>query len=153
MDGSSSAHPVDSPWSRSPEDVLKALEVSPESGLGCSEAERRRKKYGSNRVRGAKSKSAWAVLADQFTAQLWHVLSMRDRGSGLRRNDITQNLYVWAALGLCAGLLVAAVCLPGLTDVLRTSALGLRDWVLVLGMRLVPLAIGQVLKDTMGIGL
>jgi Ca2+-transporting ATPase len=80
-------------------------------------------------------------------AQLWHVFNMRDRGSKLLRNDITQNPYIWGALGLCTGLLLVAVYLPGLSDVLKLVNPGIQGWILVLAMSLVPLVIGQVAKS------
>lgn len=80
-------------------------------------------------------------------AQLWHVFNMRDRGSGFLRNDITRSPYVWGALGLCIGLLMAAVYVPGLSGVLKVVAPSVRGWALVIGMSLVPWVIGQVLKQ------
>lgn len=54
------------PWNRSWKDVLQALDVSTEQGLDASEVKSRRKTYGPNRLRGTKSRRAWAILADQF---------------------------------------------------------------------------------------
>jgi Ca2+-transporting ATPase len=79
-------------------------------------------------------------------AQLWHVFNMRDRGSGLFRNPITRNPTIWGALALCVLLLIAAVYLPLLADVLAVVDPGLDGWALVLGMSLIPLALGQALK-------
>jgi len=80
-------------------------------------------------------------------AQLWHVFNMRERGSSLLRNDITGNPFVWGALVLCTGLLLAAVYVPGLADVLRVADPGTRGWAVVISMSLVPWAIGQILKS------
>jgi Ca2+-transporting ATPase len=80
-------------------------------------------------------------------AQLWHVFDMRDPGSDWMRNDVTCNVYVWGALALCVGLLLAAVYLPGLADILRVANPGGEGWALVMGMSLIPLVIGQVLKQ------
>ncbi|MHB8766251.1 MAG: cation-translocating P-type ATPase [Deferrisomatales bacterium] len=77
-------------------------------------------------------------------AQLLHVFNLRSPGSGLVRNDITRNPFVWGALALCAALLAAAVYLPGLAEVLQTVDPGPRGWLVVLGASLVPLAVGQV---------
>ncbi len=81
------------------------------------------------------------------SAQLWHVFNMRDVNTGVLRNDITTNPYVWGALALCVALLILAVHLPGLSDVLRTVNPGLDGWLLVLGMSLLPTIVGQVLKE------
>jgi Ca2+-transporting ATPase len=83
-------------------------------------------------------------------AQLWHVFNMRDSGSGIIRNDITTNPFVWGALGLCAGLLILAVYLPGLSSVLKVVDPGKEGSILVIGMSLIPLAVGQILKAVGG---
>jgi Ca2+-transporting ATPase len=80
-------------------------------------------------------------------AQLWHVFNMRDQGSNFLRNEITRNLYVWGALALCAILLLTAVYLPGLSDVLKVVNPGSKGWMLIIGMSLLPWAIGQILKQ------
>jgi len=80
-------------------------------------------------------------------AQLWHVFNMRDRGTHLIRNDITRNLYVWGALVLCVALLLVAVYVPGLARLLGVVDPGTGGWALALGMSLVPLVIGQTLKQ------
>jgi Ca2+-transporting ATPase len=79
-------------------------------------------------------------------AQLWHVFNMRSLGTGLIRNEVTSNPYVWGALGLCIGLLLAAVYLPFLSELLGTTPLDLTGWGLTLGFSLVPLIFGQLLK-------
>lgn len=54
------------PWEISEEDVLTGLGVSPEEGLGNSEALERLKKYGLNRLVEAKPASALSILIAQF---------------------------------------------------------------------------------------
>jgi len=76
-------------------------------------------------------------------AQLWHVFNMRDPGAGLLRNDVTRNPYVWGALALCSGLLLAAVYVPGLSTVLKTVDPGVRGWAVVVVGSLVPWVVGQ----------
>jgi Ca2+-transporting ATPase len=71
-------------------------------------------------------------------AQLWHVFNMRARGTSLVRNAIVRNPFVWAALGFCALLILAAVYFPGATVVLSTTDPGVHGWLLALGMSLVP---------------
>jgi Ca2+-transporting ATPase len=79
-------------------------------------------------------------------AQLWHVFNMREEGSGLLRNEVTENPYVWGALVLCTGLLFAAVYLPGLNDLLQTVDPRIEGWSVVIPFSLVPLIIGQIVK-------
>jgi Ca2+-transporting ATPase len=78
--------------------------------------------------------------------RLWHVFNMRPAGSGLLRNDVVRNPYVWGALAVCTGLLLSATYLPGLSDVLKVHAPAASGWGLALGLSLVPLVAGQALK-------
>jgi len=87
-----------------------------------------------------------SFLTLAFT-QLWHVFNMRESGSGFIRNDITRNSFVWLALALCFGLLLAAVYLPGISAVLKMVPPDKMGWLIMIIMSLVPLAIGQVLNS------
>jgi Ca2+-transporting ATPase len=80
-------------------------------------------------------------------AQLWHVFNMRARGSDLLRNDITQNPYVWGAVALTIGMLLAAVYVPFMADLLRLVRPGPDGWLIVLAGSLAPLVIGQIIKE------
>lgn len=80
------------------------------------------------------------------SAQLWNVFNMRSLGTSLTRNEITSNPFVWGALALCIGLLLAAVYLPFLANLLGTTDPGLLGWGLVAGMSLLPFVLGQLLK-------
>lgn len=77
-------------------------------------------------------------------AQLWHVFTMRDPESDWLRNEITRNPWIWAALGLCATLLVAAVHWAPLAGVLSLVPPGPSGWALALGFSFVPLVVGQL---------
>jgi P-type Ca2+ transporter type 2C len=79
--------------------------------------------------------------------QLWHVFNMRDLGSGIFKNDITRNAYVWGALGLCTLLILCAVYIPSFADVLKVVDPGKEGWALVIVMSLIPLIIGQIHKS------
>ena len=78
------------------------------------------------------------------SAQLWHVFNMRDRDAHILNNDVTRNPFIWGALALSALLLLAAVYLPGLSDILGVVNPGLRGWALIGAASLVPLIIGQI---------
>ncbi len=78
-------------------------------------------------------------------AQLFHVVNMRDQGVSLFDNIVTRNPLVWGAIVLCSLLLVATVYLPGLSDVLKVSDPGLKGWILVLVMSLLPVCVGLVM--------
>jgi Ca2+-transporting ATPase len=79
-------------------------------------------------------------------AQLWHVFNMRGKGTRLLSNDITDNPYVWGALGLCVVLLLAAVYMPLLANVLKLTNPGTKGWLLVIAASLLPCVVGQLLR-------
>jgi len=79
-------------------------------------------------------------------AQLWHVFNLRAPGSALFANEVTRNPYVWGALVLCAGLLLATVALPPLAALLHLAAPGAAGWGVAAVMSLLPLALGQAAK-------
>ncbi len=90
-----------------------------------------------------------AVTASFLTlafGKLWFVFNLRNPGSRLLDNDIVRNPYIAGSIALCAALLIAAVYLPGLSAVLKTQDPGLRGWLLVLGMSLIPFILGQGLR-------
>ena len=80
--------------------------------------------------------------------RLWHVFNMRDAGSGLLRNEISTNPYIWGALLICTGLLLSAVYLPGLYDALQTVNPGVNGWGLAIAMSFIPVIVGQIVKET-----
>jgi Ca2+-transporting ATPase len=80
-------------------------------------------------------------------AQLWHVFNMRDSGSRFFKNDIVRSPYVWGALFLCLGLLIIAIYVPFLANLLKLEALGFLGWGLAIGFSIIPLIIGQFLKQ------
>ena len=77
---------------------------------------------------------------------LWFVYNLREPGSQFLSNEIIDNRYVSGSILLCIGLLLAAVYLPGLSDVLDTQDPGWSGWILLLGMSLVPFVIGQCIR-------
>ncbi len=79
-------------------------------------------------------------------AQLWHVFNMRHATSAPVRNDITRNPYVWAALLLCTGLLLAAVYVPSLALALDIVPPDRQAWMVIAGFSILPLIVGQLAK-------
>ena len=75
--------------------------------------------------------------------KLWFVYNLRGVGTRFLSNEIIHNRYVAYSILLCILLLIAAVYLPGLSDVLDTRDPGRAGWILLLGMSLVPFVIGQ----------
>ncbi len=79
-------------------------------------------------------------------AQLFHVFNMRDAGSGLFRNEITRNKYVWGALLLCTVIILVAVYFTPLAHVLKVLNPGRDGWTLIAVMSILPMVLGQILK-------
>lgn len=57
---------ITKPWTLSSEKILKSLGTDPENGLNKTEARKRLKQYGANRLRKIKKKKAWTILLNQF---------------------------------------------------------------------------------------
>jgi len=70
----------------------------------------------------------WRAVTVSFLTlafgKLWLVFNLRTAGSRMFDNDIVKNPYIGVSLALCAALLLAAVYLPGLSDVLKTAGTG-----------------------------
>ena len=77
-------------------------------------------------------------------AQLWHVFNMRDRNSRLLDNSIVRNPFIWGALALCSLLLAATIYVPILAGVLHVANPGTDGWLLIIGMSLLPVIVGQI---------
>ncbi len=77
-------------------------------------------------------------------AQLWHVFNMRGRGSGILRNAVTSNPYVWMALVLCTAILLLAIYAPPLATALQIVPPDRAGWTLVMAASLAPLLLGML---------
>ncbi|MHC5061060.1 MAG: cation-translocating P-type ATPase [Planctomycetota bacterium] len=80
-------------------------------------------------------------------AQLWHVFNMRSAGTKLFKNEVVENPYVWAALGVCILLLLAAVYVPLLSGILKLTNPGTKGWTLVITASLITCLVGQLCKQ------
>lgn len=77
-------------------------------------------------------------------SQMFHVFNMARGDFRLFSTDVAKNPWIWGALVLCTGLLVAAVYTPGLDTVLHTEDPGPEGWLVVGGLSLVPLIVGRL---------
>jgi len=78
-------------------------------------------------------------------SKLWFVYNLREPTSGWWDNPILKNPWIWGATALCVVLLVAAVCLPGLSTLLKTRSPGAVGWMLILAFSALPVLAGQIL--------
>jgi Ca2+-transporting ATPase len=76
-------------------------------------------------------------------AQLWHVFNMRHPKSGVLRNEITRNPWVWGALALCAVLLIVPAYVLPLAQVLHLTPPTAAMWGVILAMSFAPLILTQ----------
>jgi Ca2+-transporting ATPase len=76
-------------------------------------------------------------------AQLLHVFNMRDVDSSFFSNEVFRNRFVWGALVLCTGVMLAVVYFPPLAGVLHVVAPDVRGWLLVAIASSLPLLVGQ----------
>ncbi len=83
-------------------------------------------------------------------AQLWNVFNMRDPRASLFINAVTRNPFVWGALALCTGLILAVTYVPATAEVLHLVPPRTDAWLLVLAMSAAPLVIGQIGKEVSG---
>ncbi|MFT6986911.1 MAG: Ca2+-transporting ATPase [Psychromonas sp.] len=77
-------------------------------------------------------------------AKLWFVVNLRDRGTPVLLNDVTTNHWIWLSWGICIVLLVLAVYWTPLSAILQTVSPGVKGWCLILGLSLVPVALGAI---------
>jgi Ca2+-transporting ATPase len=77
-------------------------------------------------------------------SRLTHVFNMRNPHSGVLRNEISANPWVWGAFALSIGLLLVAVYAPVFADVLSVTPPGLSGWTLIAAGGFVTWLIGQL---------
>ena len=78
--------------------------------------------------------------------QLWHVFNMRHQRSGLIDNEVSRNPWMWAALALCAGILLTAAYVPSLAYMLHMVAPDLKMWGIIFLMSTLPLLFGPLIR-------
>lgn len=80
-------------------------------------------------------------------AQLWHVFNMRGKDSSVFKNTIITNPHVWGAIILCVLLILGAIYIPSIALVMKIVPPTLNGWLIIIGMSLIPLAVGQMIKS------
>ena len=78
-------------------------------------------------------------------AQLWHVFDMRHPRSGVFRNEVTRNPWLWASLLLCSTLLAVPPYVAPMADVLHLAPPTLSMWAVILAMSAAPLVVTQII--------
>lgn len=97
-------HPNDNnAYRRSAEEVLDHQGVEPEQGLSNEEAEKRRERFGPNRLRTARRKSVWSILLNQFKS-LVVLLLLAAAGTAAAFGQIIEAIAIAAALVINAAV-------------------------------------------------
>lgn len=79
-------------------------------------------------------------------AQIWHVFNMREEPGRLVYNEITRNVWIWIAIGICLALILMAVYTPLFSALLELADPGVQGWLLILVASFVPLLFGPVVN-------
>ena len=82
-------------------------------------------------------------------AQLWHAFNMRHPRSGLLRNEVTRNPWLWGALLLCTVLLAAPLYLTPIASVMHLVPPTPIMWAIILGSSAAPLVVTQAVTLTL----
>jgi Ca2+-transporting ATPase len=88
---------IEKPWTVSVDEAFERLGVSPDQGLSQSEAQKRLQEFGPNRLRRAKTRSAWKILVDQFKSLL-SLLLVVAAGLAFLFGNMVEGLAIVAAL-------------------------------------------------------
>ncbi len=91
------------PWNKNIDDILAKLNVSPDKGLSSREVEKRRDRYGPNRLRKVKSKSRLEIFIDQFKSLIMVLLAVAAVLSFLF-GDVMQGVAVIAVILLTVAI-------------------------------------------------
>jgi Ca2+-transporting ATPase len=113
------------------EDVLKHLEVQ-EDGLTTGEAARRLDQYG--------------------LCELFRAYTVRSERASLFRIGVFSNRYMQYAVGLSATLLLLVTSIPFLQPVFNTHFLKLNEWLIVVGLALIPAISEEITKFFLRLG-
>src|SRR5690606_13355222 len=79
-------------------------------------------------------------------AQVLHAFNARSTTESVFTRGVFRNLWLWGAVALCVALQLAAVYVPVLQRALRTVPLSGDDWLVVVGLSLVPLVVVEIVK-------
>ncbi len=76
--------------------------------------------------------------------QLWHAFNMRHPQSGLLRNEVTRNPWLWGALLLCTVLLVVPPYLAPMAEAMHLASPTPAMWATIMSLSAAPLVVIQL---------
>ncbi|MFW2390135.1 MAG: cation transporting ATPase C-terminal domain-containing protein [Polyangiales bacterium] len=125
--------------------VLRTLRIRASDGLSESEVGVRREHGDGNRARCRRSDPDFDSAKRRASSSTVRPKRF-SRGSGFFSNEVTRNPWIWAAVVLCVGLLIAAVYVSIPSAVLGTEEPRKEGWVRVLTLSFVPVVVSQGLR-------
>ncbi|WP_231491281.1 cation-transporting P-type ATPase [Pedobacter sp. Leaf170] len=93
------------------------------------------------------SNVAFITLA---AAQLFHVFNMSSLRSGMIKNEVTKNKFIWMAITFCFALVAFVYAVPQIRKVLHLSILPIAVWLVALLAAMLPLVLVQTYKLIFG---
>jgi Ca2+-transporting ATPase len=91
---------VETPSALPADEVLSELQVDPAQGLSRREVQKHRRRFGANRLRQARRRSPWRILADQFKSMVLVVLLVA-AGLALAVGELPEGIALMAVVCLC----------------------------------------------------
>jgi Ca2+-transporting ATPase len=79
-------------------------------------------------------------------SQLWHVFNLSSQKISFVKNEITQNIFIWAAITICLIIMVIFYLVSPLNTIIGLQKLNLNIWLIVVLTSLVPVVFIQVFK-------
>ena len=90
-------------WARPADVVLEELGVSAERGLDLAEVRRRRTRFGPNRLRETRPRSAWAILVAQFWSVIVLLLAVA-AGASFAAQRVVEAIAIVAVIAINAAI-------------------------------------------------
>jgi Ca2+-transporting ATPase len=79
-------------------------------------------------------------------AQVFHAFNARSRWQSIFKRHLFANRWLWLAVGGCVALQLAAVYVPLLQRILRTTPPGAADWAVIVACSLAPIVVVELVK-------
>ncbi len=79
-------------------------------------------------------------------AQVFHAFNARSRWQSIFKRHLFANRWLWLAVGGCLALQLAAVYVPLLQRILRTTPPDAADWAVIMGCLLAPIVVIELIK-------
>lgn len=79
-------------------------------------------------------------------SQLWHVFNLSSRKISFFKNEITENKFVWAALGLCIVIMLTFYWVSPLNKIIGLQKLDFTIWSIILITSWMPVVLVQLFK-------